>query len=150
MTISLRIDHPVQAYVRRTYQGRFSDAAEAYHANQEALKTRLFVAMIDPPLQMFEKSVKLRLSATIARAPEKKWIYPETKKPYQRTTHPARIGDLSNFLKALEDAGNGILWADDRQVWEYGECRKLEDETDWFSLKVELLEEQPDDASENQ
>lgn len=27
-------------------------------------------------------------------------------------------GDLSNLLKAVEDAGNGFLWVDDRQITE--------------------------------
>lgn len=32
-----------------------------------------------------------------------------------------RRGDLSNYLKAVEDALNGIAWRDDRQVERYGE-----------------------------
>jgi Holliday junction resolvase RusA-like endonuclease len=35
------------------------------------------------------------------------------------------VGDLDNFLKALKDAGNGILWVDDCQVVKYGDVEKV-------------------------
>lgn len=41
-------------------------------------------------------------------------------------TEPIARPDLDNFLKALKDSGNGILWADDAQVV-HVDARKLYD-----------------------
>ncbi len=29
-----------------------------------------------------------------------------------------RDGDIDNYMKAVLDAGNGVLWDDDRQIWD--------------------------------
>lgn len=50
-------------------------------------------------------------------------------------------GDASNYLKGLEDAANGILWHDDRQIKE-ATVRLLEDRhNDFLIVKVWQLDD---------
>jgi Holliday junction resolvase RusA-like endonuclease len=50
-------------------------------------------------------------------------------------------GDLSNLVKAVEDAFNGRLWIDDRQIEGYGSCRVVRgDGLEGFTVDVRPLE----------
>lgn len=42
------------------------------------------------------------------------FILPKPKRP--KDTHPIARPDLDNYMKAIFDAGNGVLWADDAQI----------------------------------
>jgi Holliday junction resolvase RusA-like endonuclease len=43
--------------------------------------------------------------------------------------------DLTNLMKALEDAGNGIIWQDDSQIFEMG-LIKTYDNKSWIKITV--------------
>ena len=45
-------------------------------------------------------------------------------------------GDLSNYLKAVEDVLNGVLYPDDRLIVEYGPCSKERADEDRTEVEV--------------
>lgn len=55
------------------------------------------------------------------------------KKPYH-TQKP----DLSNLIKLVEDAGNGILWIDDSQIIQLN-CEKFWSEAEGIEITVEVV-----------
>lgn len=87
-------DCPIVPYVRMTRRGKFtSAAAQRYMANQDELRLVMHTSWMLPP--------QMPLTVDIA------------------ITVPREVGhrcDLDNLLKALLDAGNGILYADDRWI----------------------------------
>ncbi len=56
--------------------------------------------------------------------------------PDQRTASSVASWDLGNLVKAAEDALNGVLWHDDKQVRFYGPCYAVCDHTDYLSIHV--------------
>lgn len=51
-----------------------------------------------------------------------------------------RCGDLSNYVKAIEDACNKIVWWDDRQIKEYGRVVIVEGaEKEGIDVDVEVI-----------
>lgn len=51
-----------------------------------------------------------------------------------------RRGDLSNYVKAIEDACNKIIWWDDRQIKEYGRVVIVEGaEKEGIDIDVEVI-----------
>lgn len=56
-----------------------------------------------------------------------------------KTKHHLQKPDLSNLIKLVEDAGNGIIWKDDKQIIAYGYAAKFWAEVDCIELKVEPL-----------
>jgi len=129
-----RLDLPGIAprpYERRTHQGRFSDRAMAYHERQNALRLLIGAWAIDHlpnPLEPYTWRISLGVQVTLApvRAPtvRGKW----------RETHPAQTMDIDTLAKAVADACQGILFANDRQVWGILESWKREGETDHTTI----------------
>ena len=73
----------------------------------------------------------------IAVFPRPKSTYRKTK-PRRRETHTKKP-DVDNVLKAVMDAGTGILWTDDSQVW-HSEVMKFvgaQDESPFTTIVVE-------------
>lgn len=64
---------------------------------------------------MLEKAIKVRIDFYFLR--------PKTKPKYN---YPSRQ-DIDNLLKAIFDAGNGILWIDDRHIIEVTTTKKYAD-----------------------
>ena len=92
--ITINLPYPIVPYVRMTRRGKFtSEAAQKYLANQDNLKLFMRVDRMLPP--------RMPLAVDIS------------------VTVPQSVGhrcDLDNLLKAILDAGRGILYADDRWI----------------------------------
>jgi len=48
--------------------------------------------------------------------------------------------DLSNLVKLVEDAGNGIVWEDDNLIYHYGDSRKVYDPNPRIELFIETAD----------
>lgn len=71
----------------------------------------------------FETIVRMKMRASYAGPPLETALFVSVvfyiKKPKtSKNTFPKCKPDLDNFLKAVLDAGNGILWKDDAQICE--------------------------------
>jgi Holliday junction resolvase RusA-like endonuclease len=64
------------------------------------------------------------------------FIKPKTNKKKHHTQKP----DLSNLIKLVEDAGNGILWVDDSQIIQL-QCEKFWAEFEGIEITVEVVNE---------
>jgi Holliday junction resolvase RusA-like endonuclease len=53
--------------------------------------------------------------------PRSRWLKTKKRRGGSHTKKP----DIDNLLKAIEDAGNGVLWVDDKQIWKV-DAMKLE------------------------
>jgi Holliday junction resolvase RusA-like endonuclease len=79
-------------YVRMTQRGKWGQREQAYIQHQAEISRLLSALELGEPLTG-------RLSVEIEF----------------RFSHGSR-GDLDNYVKALLDAANGIVWMDDRQI----------------------------------
>jgi len=76
-----------------------------------------------PKMRTFQTSIKLMLGKQSPLIGDLKvtfrfYMRPPKKKARER---PGGRPDLSNLIKNVEDAANGILWRDDAQIVAYGE-----------------------------
>jgi Holliday junction resolvase RusA-like endonuclease len=60
--------------------------------------------------EMAEAGVGVELDATF-------WLPAPSTHKGRSIPCVGRRGDIDNFLKAIMDAGNGVLWQDDCQIW---------------------------------
>lgn len=121
--MKLRIDHLVVPYYRQTQRSKYRDpAARRYNESQEALGDKILLELRSQglPDPLYPKPARLRMNVTVARR--------------QRIS----VIDASNLLKAVEDAANGILWDDDRQVYVIW-MTKLKDTSDWVEITLEEI-----------
>ena len=102
--------------------------AGVYKAKKDvSAETLIQVMLMEKQPPKFEGPVKLWLNFYMKRpksVPEKKRKYP-TVKP-----------DLSNMIKTVEDAANGILYDDDKQIVEV-DAAKLYGDEDKIELWIE-------------
>jgi Holliday junction resolvase RusA-like endonuclease len=104
---------PVVPYTRMTRNCLWRDDAQRYLASKTALSVQMRAQMADHRWTMFPARIPLRLCIAFG------WCV---------HTH-----DLSNLLKAVEDAGNRIIWADDRWIDRIETSREA-----WGNLGLEL------------
>jgi Holliday junction resolvase RusA-like endonuclease len=96
---SLVIRCPVVPYVRMTRRGKHKLRAQRYISNQHSLGWLIKIEMQSRGIQIFGRE-PLQVEVVIEEA------RPE----------PDHRRDGDNLLKAVLDAANGILWADDRWI----------------------------------
>jgi len=111
--IHMLLAGPVVPYTRMTRRALWTDTAQRYLASQTALSLQMRAQMADHGWMMYPKGLPLQLRIAFG------WCV---------HTH-----DLSNLLKAVEDAGNRIIWADDRWIDRIETSRE-----DWGNMGLEL------------
>ena len=122
--LELTLDVKVRSYVRQTGRTRFrrdghGKYAREYNDNQGMLRDIFNLLMQKENIETFGK-VPLGFSMVVEG--------PTCNRP-----------DLSNYIKAVEDAANRSLWIDDRYVQEFGECRKIKADEDRLYIKIREL-----------
>lgn len=97
-------------------------------------RARMYEAKRSHPIHDFKASVRMAAVAVHRGAPIEgpirlfaRFVLPRPKntpkKDRDRKPHTKR-GDVDNFLKAVMDALNEVLWLDDAQIY-LAECRKM-------------------------
>lgn len=120
--IHMLLAGPVVPYTRMTQRSKWTDTAQRYLASQQALALQMRGQMAEHGWAMCPAKLPLRLRVVFG------WCV---------HTH-----DLSNLLKAVEDAGNRIIWADDRWIDRIETSRE-----DWGDMGLELWVQPLNDGS---
>lgn len=105
-----------------TRTGRAYDKAESvnYKAKVAFYASR---TMKDLHLPMYEAGVPLKLELTICRPVPQSWSNKKKQKALGGELFPVSKPDVSNYLKGVEDALNGICYVDDSAIIEVV-CKK--------------------------
>ena len=111
--IHMLLAGPVVPYTRMTQGSLWTDRSRRYLASQAALRLQMQSQMAANGWTMYPARVPLSLRVVFG------WCV---------HTH-----DLSNLVKAVEDAANKVLWADDRWIDEITATREA-----WDNLGLEL------------
>lgn len=83
----------------------------------------------------FKCAVKFTLH--VYRSIPKSWSKKKQKLAINGDVLPTSRPDLDNYIKGVKDALKGIVWLDDSQVVEYGECYKRYAEKPYIYIRVE-------------
>ena len=137
--IEFSLDRPVLPAVRQTQRSKYVvESAREYNAWSKGTRDQLLLIMRREDIDPFEPGHPLRLSAAIKLAPR---LIPvptgRDRSSHQRQIHPATNSDLNNLVKALEDAIQGALYVNDRQIRAYGKVTVEEAPEDnvWCGLQ---------------
>ncbi len=137
--LEFKLKHPVHPFVARNKLNMFSSRVKEYHESQNKLRDLLKKMNLEP----FTKKQQVKLSVLVVRAPVER---PHaTSKTGTAIWHPAKRSDLSNFIKAVEDAiqprktDKWHLIPNDSQIWRYGRCEKREGTSDVVHVVLEEI-----------
>ena len=127
--------------VRMTQRSKFANPrAQEYLAWKEATQDLVLIEMRKAGIQAFPKSAKLKMDAGFTLAPRTTTVMRKDRKTHTRTTHPADDADLNNLVKAIEDVmQEGVLYWNDKRIYETGHQWKREGAEDWTELWVRDL-----------
>jgi len=122
--------------VRMTQRSKFANPkAQDYLAWKQATADIVLLAMREAGIKPFPKGTRLKMDAHFELAPVETLIRATSYRPHMRTTHPADISDIDNLFKGIADAMKGVLYGDDRRIFE-NHCWKREADKDWTELWV--------------
>lgn len=85
--------------------------------------------------------VPVRLGLRIYRGIPKSWSKKKRERADAGAIRPVTKPDISNILKGVEDALNGLWYHDDSQIVEYGEMGKWYSARPRIEITMELIEE---------
>ena len=85
--------------------------------------------------------VPIRLGLRIYRGIPKSWSKKKRERADAGAIRPVTKPDISNILKGVEDALNGLWYHDDSQIVEYGEMGKWYSARPRIEITMELIEE---------
>ena len=81
----------------------------------------------------------IRFTAVIVRPYLKSWTKKQLEEAKQGKAYPITRPDLDNYLKAILDASNGVLFFDDSQICSLGDSRKEYGEEEQVIIEIEEL-----------
>ena len=122
MTLKIYIENfSIIPYVRMTQRGKFkSKQARKYMKNQKHLGWFLYEATRMAKWEATDDPIRLMCVFNISKR--------------------ASVKDLSNLVKAVEDAGNGILWEDDRFITQLEAYKNKIDKEDSIFIEVKKID----------
>ena len=119
--LTFTIEGRIKPYVRMTQRSKWSDPqAQEYLASQDAIRVQLRQQMTAQAWEMLPGQTPLSVSLVFT---------------FPGGWHGA---DLSNQIKAVEDAANGIVWIDDRWVDSLYGARKAGDDYECV-MRVQIV-----------
>lgn len=104
---TFHLEGKVVPYTRRTFKGKYSDAAKRYHASQNAIGWQYKIQLREFDWPMMPTQTPLFLEVDY-QVPERIHTF-----------------DFDNVLKALSDAAQGIVFKNDLWVDELHATRRL-------------------------
>jgi Holliday junction resolvase RusA-like endonuclease len=121
-TYLFTIDGEITPYARRTHRGKHSARARRYHASQNRIAWQLKAQMQVHgwPMLPSDEPLEAVLHAHIAKR--------------------FSVKDADNLLKATLDAAQGVVFPDDRQIWDKT-VRKRSGSRDRATLVISTREE---------
>jgi Holliday junction resolvase RusA-like endonuclease len=81
----------------------------------------------------------LRMSCIFAIKPPSSWSEKKKKEAVLGFDLPDKKPDLSNILKTIEDALEGIVYENDCQICQYGDLEKIYGKDNYFIVTVEKI-----------
>jgi Holliday junction resolvase RusA-like endonuclease len=145
--VEFSLDRPVLPAVRQTQKGKYVvERARDYNAWSQGTRDQLLLIMRREDIDPFEPGHDLRLSAAIKLAPRVIDVQ-QDRGSHKRQIHPALTSDLNNLVKALEDAIQGALYVNDRQIRAYGQVTVEEAPEDNVWCGLQELDGAPPETS---
>jgi len=125
--------NPINLWIpmRPVAQGRSRSTRSGHHFTPA--KTRQAMAYIQATMRQQYQGPALPGPISI------RFLFGFTRPKSNKSAHHTQKPDLSNLIKLVEDAGNGIIWQDDKQIVEYAYAAKFWAEEDGIELTINPL-----------
>jgi Holliday junction resolvase RusA-like endonuclease len=115
-SVTFEIEGPIMAWERPQQSGRRRYASDQQEAYQRMVGMLCMAAGAGGKFKRIPAGVPVRLTVR---------VFYERPKDWRGKAHKTSKPDLSNLIKNIEDGLNGVAWADDSQVCDYGDSGKF-------------------------